>query len=340
MNNDANGYKPIPRGATGGWKKLGNVPVVGGALGPVFDCSVLKIENAYKMWFSWRSAKLIGYCTSEDGISWTLPKVALTAEEKSAWEGFEVSRPTVLLKDGVYHMWYTGQNIPSKSDGESSIGYASSKDGINWTRREGGPVLKPDQSWENSTACSPHVIWDEGKFKMWYSGGGILEAEAIGYATSEDGIHWMKEQKNPIFKADPGEFWEMYKVGSSFVFKEDGWYNMLYMGYDADVMPSLGLARSRDGITGWQRHVDNPVIAGTEGIWDFGGIRKASLVKEENGYKLWYTGRNRKLTEIGAAFHSGFDLSFPQPGETRTPERGVRPYNAVLNPVEGVKRFT
>ena len=36
----------------------------------------------------------------------------------------------------------------------------------------------------------PHVIWDEEMklFRMWYSGGEQYEPNAIGYATSPDGL--------------------------------------------------------------------------------------------------------------------------------------------------------
>ena len=45
--------------------------------------------------------------------------------EGSSWEA-DMNRPVVVYKDGLYHMWYTGQN-----DGKSWIGYAISKDGYN-----------------------------------------------------------------------------------------------------------------------------------------------------------------------------------------------------------------
>ncbi len=40
----------------------------------------------------------------------------------------------------------------------------------------------------------PRVIWDARLelFRMWYSGGEQYEPDAIGYATSADGMHWRR----------------------------------------------------------------------------------------------------------------------------------------------------
>ena len=56
------------------------------------------------------------------------------------------------------------------------------------TRHEGNPVLFADRPWE--TECGwASVVKDheEGIFKAWYNTG-----NGLGYATSKDGIHWIK----------------------------------------------------------------------------------------------------------------------------------------------------
>ena len=51
----------------------------------------------------------------------------------------------------------------------------------------------------------PHVLWDEEKklYRLWYSGGEQYEPDAIGYATSPDGLKWTKHENNPVFRGDP-----------------------------------------------------------------------------------------------------------------------------------------
>ena len=47
---DINGYKPIPTGTTGGWERLADeAPVIGGAMGTIFDCYVIREEGIFKM---------------------------------------------------------------------------------------------------------------------------------------------------------------------------------------------------------------------------------------------------------------------------------------------------
>ena len=317
--------KYVPMGAAGGWVKQGEKPVIGTEYGTTFDVCVLRDEGKYKMWFSWRNVRLIAYTESLDGVDWELPQAVLTAVNGSDWEGMEVNRPTIVKKDGVYHMWYTGQMFALENQlSRSCIGYAWSKDGLTWTRRE-RPVLQPDAPWEKYCTMCPHVIWDEEEqlYKMWYSAGRMQEADAIGYAVSRDGIVWEKDARNPIFMPDTQAYWEMSKVEACYVLKEtDGYYYMFYLGMNGDGHSSIGLARSRDGITAWERHPDNPILAGTDGLWDHGGTCKASVLRTDAGYAMWYNGANDYGEQIGHATHEGFAL-FPEAGAK--PERGTPP---------------
>ena len=38
------------------------------------------------------------------------------------------------------------------------------------------------------------------------------------------------------------------------------WYLMFYIGFETTQHAQIGLARSRDGVTGWERHPANPII--------------------------------------------------------------------------------
>ena len=95
-------YKYIPRGTAGGWIKSQDSPVIGGALGTVFDCCVRKENEGYRMWYSWRPVTCIVYAESTDGRNWTLPKVVLTYDEESEWECSEVSITSSILFIPIY----------------------------------------------------------------------------------------------------------------------------------------------------------------------------------------------------------------------------------------------
>lgn len=290
----------------GGWTKFAGDPVLGGELGTCFDVSLLKEGGRFRMWFSWRPKKSIALTESIDGIHWSKPLVVLGPNPASGWED-NMNRPVIVRRGDAYQMWFTGQ-----AKGHSQIGYATSPDGKTWRRGTGKPVLSPEAPWEKVAVMCPHVIWDEtGKlFRMWYSGGEQNEPNAIGYATSRDGVTWTKFASNPIFAADPKSPWEQHKVTACQVLRQGDWHVMFYIGFRTESFAQIGIARSRDGITGWERLAANPIIRPTAGAWDTSACYKPYAILEGNRWLLWYNGRNGGVEQIGLATHEGADLGF------------------------------
>lgn len=305
-------------GTAGGWEKYGNNPVFGGEYGTCFDVSVLEEKQdgdvLLKMWFSWRPRRAIGYTQSRDGIHWEKPREVLSPLPGSSWEADEINRPTVIFHGGEYLMWYSGQMKPYREDGRSVIALAVSQDGIHWERRR-EPVLVPDQPWEKAAVMCPHVLFDEddGFFKMWYAAGCNHEPDAIGYAVSRDGIHWKKADGNPVLAPDPEHCWEQHKVVAPCVIKEDGWFYMFYVGHLHEERAQVGLARSRDGISGWEKHPENPLICPDEGTWDSVAVYKPFVIKRGGEWLMWYNGAAYEepiwvFEQIGLARLNGREL--------------------------------
>ena len=301
--------KPAHTNATkAGWHKYENNPVLGGKLGTCFDVAVLNEENTYRMYFSWRPKRSIALVESSDGIHWSEPRIVLGPTPVSGWED-RVNRPAVIKRNNIYYMWYTGQ-----TKDRSWIGYATSADGLRWQRASDKPVLSPEQPWENVAVMCPHVIWDEemNLYRMWYSAGEQYEPNAIGYATSLDGLNWTKLTSNPVFTANPNNQWEQHKVTGCQVIRYDDWYLMFYIGFKDEHNAQIGLARSRDGLTDWQRHRKNPIISRGQGTWDGDACYKPFAVyeKERDRWLLWYNGRLKNIEQIGLAIHEGKSLDF------------------------------
>lgn len=299
-------YKYIDEEKVGGWVKFEGNPVLGGNLGTVFDISVLKEENEFRMWFSWRPKSSIALVESKDGIHWSEPVIVLGPNEATGWEK-RVNRPIVLKRPDGYHMWYTGQ-----IDKHSYIGHAISPDGKTWARTSDKPVLFPDQPWEKEAVMVPHVLWDEDEhmYKMWYSGGEQYEPDAIGYAVSSDGQTWSKHLE-PVFLPSSEFEWDSYKVTGVQVIRQDGWYIMFYIGFRDDHHAQIGLARSPDGISNWQRHHANPIIEPSlQGGWDSDAVYKPYAILNDNQWYLWYNARRSNVEQIGLAIHEGRDLGF------------------------------
>lgn len=296
--------KPKNVETAGGWEKYSGNPVLGGDLGTCFDIAVLKEGGLFRMWFSWRPKKSIALTESKDGIHWSEPVVVLPPNKETKWEK-ETNRPTVLKKDGTYYMWYTGQ-----ANDRSWIGFATSDDGVKWKRMSDKPVLSSEQAWEKGAAMCPHVLWDEsqGVFRMWYSAGDQYEPNAIGYATSRDGVHWERNENNPIFRPDPAIAWEKDRVTACQVLQYEGWHIMFYIGFKDIDHAQIGIARSKDGIGGWERLPDNPIIR--QGTWDADACYKPYAILDGDTWMLWYNGRTGALEQIGLATHPGAALGF------------------------------
>ena len=290
----------------GGWRKYEANPVLGGSLGTCFDVALLREAGKYRMWFSWRPKQSVALVESTDGIHWGQPEIVLRPKQATDWEA-DINRPVVVRRSDGYHMWYTGQ-----ARSQSWIGYARSPDGRTWQRVSNKPVISPDVPWEKVAVMCPHVIWDEAAhlFRMWYSGGEQYEPDAIGYATSTDGLAWTKASANPVFKSNPDIPWEKHKVTACQVEKQEGWYLMFYIGFRDIDHAQIGIARSRDGISNWQRLPANPVIRPGENKWDHDACYKPFAIFDGAKWLLWYNGRHGGVEQIGLAYHDGPGLGF------------------------------
>jgi predicted GH43/DUF377 family glycosyl hydrolase len=290
----------------GRWVKYEKNPVLGGSLGTCFDVSVLREDGNYRMWFSWRPKQSIAVVESKDGLAWGEPAVVLGPNRASGWED-DVNRPVVLRHGGKYRMWYTGQ-----AKGKSWIGHATSEDGKTWTRTSDRPVLSAEEPWEKVAVMCPHVLFDDKEklYRMWYSGGEQYEPNAIGYATSPDGLKWTKHAKNPVFRPDPGNAWEKDRVTACQVVRQGEWFVMFYIGFRDRDHAQIGLARSKDGVTGWERHRANPVVRPGKGKWDADAVYKPYAIFDGKRWLLWYNGRRGGVEQIGVAIHDGEDLGF------------------------------
>jgi len=301
--------------ASGGWHKYVRNPVLGGQYGTCFDICVLRLQDKFRMWLSWRPKQSVAISDSTDGIHWSAPQIVLEPNPSSGWED-DINRPVVVERDGKFHMWYTGQistHEPTKNgygNGHSAIGYVTSEDGIHWTGRT--KVLWPELPWEDVAVMCPHVLWDAKQkyWRMWYSGGEQYEPNAIGHAISNDGLHWTKDPSNPVFRPDPGHAWEQQRVAGAQILQHGGWFYIFYIGYRDIDHAQIGLARSKDGLTNWERCPANPIIRATGTGFDADACYKPYAVLSDGKWMLWYNGRNEHLEQIGLATHDPRNLGF------------------------------
>lgn len=275
-----------------GWKKVGNRPVLGDEkTGTMFDPFVYTENNLFVMIVSERKTGNLVRLESSDGIKWINQKTILEKIE-GTWESI-VNRASIVVHDGKWHMWYTGQ------DGTcGKIGYAISSDGIHYNRVQQHPVISPIGE-EGVSAMNPHVIWNENKkvFQMWYAAGEDYEPDILCYAESTDGINWTNRKK--VLEKEPSHEWEQAKVGGCHVIlDENGLYTMYYIGYQNVDVARICFATSHDGIH-WNRPENNLVIAPSKGSWDSDATYKPTVVQKDDTMYLWYNGRSAHNEFIG-----------------------------------------
>ena len=288
------------------FKKYENNPVLGNEkLGTCFDVYVTMDNGMYRMDFSWRKKGALAVCFSDNGVDWSEPVITLDADKKSGWEDM-VNRNCVLKIDGKYKMWYTGQ-----ARGYSFIGYAESDDGIHFEKVCGNPVMIPENPWEKESVMNPCVICEDGLYKMWYAAGETYEPNALGYAESSDGINWKKSKINPVFTADKENIYEQDRVGGCQVIKtEDMGYLMFYIGYENIDKAQICAARSANGIAGWEKFSQNPIVAPSPDMWDADACYKPSVIwnGDKNRWMLWYNGRKGINEYIGMVTLDGREI--------------------------------
>ena len=111
--------------------------------------------------------------------------------------------PALLVEGDTIRVWY------EMEDG-GGIGHAEVREGADGAltveeRQE--PVLEASETWENGHVGSPSVLWSPrlGRYQMWYEGD-LLAQRSVGYATSENGLAWVKrDAAGRSSEEDPGE---------------------------------------------------------------------------------------------------------------------------------------
>ena len=92
------------------------------------------------------------------------------------------------------------------------------------------PVLYPDPAsdWECYNVFNAGVLHDNGLFHMFYRAQGLDWISRIGYAVSEDGIHWNRLRR-PVLDVSDGT--DSRGVEDPRLVKIDGVYYMTYTAY-------------------------------------------------------------------------------------------------------------
>jgi hypothetical protein len=151
---------------------------------------VFKDGGTFKLYFQKKKATPLTYdlflatSATVDGTytlaNGGLPVLSPTA---AAWDGVDVMHPWVVKDGTTYYMWYSGYG---GAGNPQRIGFATSPDGINWTKSPANPIIGP--------VGEPSVIKNGATWQMWYLGAGnaVQYVSATGpfeFQTIQDAIN-------------------------------------------------------------------------------------------------------------------------------------------------------
>jgi predicted GH43/DUF377 family glycosyl hydrolase len=245
-------------------------------------------------------------------------------EDTRPWENLGADYGNVIKVGDKYLYYYRGVDdevttvtgYTSSKDGRPLSHYmnvcvAESEDGIRFRRVMDEPVLFCERAWEGFSVMNPCVLYENGKYRMWYAAGETYEPNVLAYAESKDGLHWSKSPINPIFVKDTEHPYEADRIGGCYITKtEDMDYVMFYIGYRDIHTANICVAKSPDGLTRWEKSRFNPLVVPTPDGWDAAACYKPSVLwdEKENRWMLWYNGRVGHDERIGLVLKTGREL--------------------------------
>lgn len=228
----------------------------------------------------------------------------VTIGEEGAWDDVSIRFPYVLYHDGLFHMFYTAYR---NSTVPQAIGYASSEDGINWTKYEQNPIFEGsgignfDDFGVNRVVVT---VEDDGTWVMYYNGqeepGVPPFGNGIGRATAPSPTGPWTRSESPVLETGTLRRWDGGFIFPDSVHKTDEGYVMYYSGAGG-AQGMVGMATSPDGIV-WTKYDDpttterpfdesDPILrAGVIGEWDSQQAWGAGVIQTENGWEMTYTG--------------------------------------------------
>ncbi len=196
-------------------------------------------------------------------------------------------------------------------------------DRLTLVRHPANPILLPDTTsgWECYNVFNPSVIYHDGLFHMHYRAQGLDWVSRIGYAISEDGVHWNR-LRFPVL--EPVDETDARGVEDPRVTEIDSVFYMTYTAYGREfhgpgtpthlgggILPMV--ARSRNLIT-WERM--GPIVRGEDN-------KDHVLFPRRIGGR--YAALHRRRPDVWLAYSDDL-LTWRE--EDMTPIFGPRPGNA------------
>jgi sucrose-6-phosphate hydrolase SacC (GH32 family) len=202
------------------------------------------------------------------GSASTQPLLAGTGTD--GWDRKVRERGWIMHEGGQWHLWYTGYNDdrgPAKF-----LGYATSADGIAWTRWPGNPLTT--EGWVEDMCVvkrgDTYYMFAEGRDDMAH------------LLTSTDRVHW-QERGDLDIRQTSGQPIAAGPRGTPSVWVEGDTWWLFYERADLAVF-----AATSTDLKTWTNVTDEPVIARGPDAYDRYAVAVDQIIRHNGRYYAYY----------------------------------------------------
>ena len=139
------------------------------------------------------------------------------------------------------------------------------------------------------------VVFHDGMFHMFQNAFNGWPAESFVYhSISEDGIIWERASSIFVFDVSDVPYAGFTALVTSALVEDDGTLVIYYYTLDNSASPwegAIGRATAEDPNGPWTADPEPVLTAGREGSWDSFHVAHPSVIRTEDGYVMYYTGR-------------------------------------------------
>lgn len=186
------------------------------------------------------------------------------------WDCWVRERGWIMREDDQWHLWYTGYNNDLSKD--RFLGYATSSDGLKWTRWPSNPLTK--EGWVEDMC----VIKRRETYYMFAEG----RDDIAHLLTSTDRIHWHEQGDLDIRQTNGQPISAGPRGTPTAWFENDTWW-LFYERKDLDVFA----ATSKD-LKIWTNASDQPVLTRGPEQYDQYAVAFDQIVKLNGRFYAYY----------------------------------------------------
>lgn len=234
-----------------------------------------------------------------------------------------VSSAVVVEQGAGYVMYFAGTEAQV-----TSIGRASSSDGLVWTMDE-DPLYEGVNSWESVEVSPGSVqVLSDGTIRLWYTGTDGDDAKIGLLESTDDGAKFAPVAGDPylwMFDSETPGSWDDSGVRDPFVVRDGDVDHMWFSGFDGDYW-QIGYASRASDTEAWETSVDaegdpRAVLSLPSGSLGSAGVMRPVVTWGESGIDLLYAAIDTDAYRVGLAsglepdrFHR--DLHLPTLADT------------------------